>query len=97
LSLEGLTTETCYPNQPFSHPSDFCRRECHDGSPFSFNYYPVLKRYTNFTDIVNLFKTNEKLAVLAVVKVDDAFNYYSAFKPVLSQGGPRTVYEYRVA
>lgn len=34
---------------------------------------------------------------MAVLKVDEAFNYFSPFKPVLTQGGPTAFYEYRVA
>ena len=34
---------------------------------------------------------------MAVIKVDHTFNYYSPFNPVLTQGGPKSVYEYRVA
>ena len=34
---------------------------------------------------------------MAVIKVDSAFNFYSPFSQVLTQGGPKTFYEYRVA
>ena len=30
------------------------------------------------------------MAAMAVIKVDNAFNYYSPFKPVLTKGGPKT-------
>lgn len=97
LSIEGITTERCYPNRPLSYPNAFCKRECHDGSRFPFNYYPQFKQYSNFNEVANLFKTNDQIAVMAVLKVDDAFNYYSPFSPVLTQGGPTALFEYRVA
>ena len=57
ITLEGITLEDCYPNKPFSYPSGFCKRECQDGSPFEFNYFPSFTRFTNFSDIVALFKS----------------------------------------
>jgi hypothetical protein len=47
--------------------------------------------------VIGLFKKNEQIAVMAIVKVDDAFNYYSPFGGSLTAGGPSSVYEYRVA
>jgi len=34
---------------------------------------------------------------MAIIKVDDSFNYYSPFSANLNQGGPGLIYEYRVA
>ncbi len=70
VTLEGITTADCYPNKPFSFPTGFCKRECHNGYPFTFNYYPKFTRYTNFSEIVDLFKKKDKIAVMAVIKVD---------------------------
>lgn len=37
------------------------------------------------------------MVVFAVLKVDDAFNYYSPFGGSLITGGPTSIFEYRVA
>ncbi len=44
-----------------------------------------------------LFKKSDQAAVFAVLKVDDAFNYYSPFGGSLIPGGPTSIFEYRVA
>lgn len=79
----GSTLEKCYKNKPFNYPSSFCKRSCDDGEKFDFVYYPTFTRYAKFEDITNLFKTKEKISVMAIIKVDNAFNYYSPFKPKL--------------
>lgn len=96
--LEGITTSDCYLNRPFSYPNRFCKRECHDGLPFDFVFYPKFQKLNKgLEDIGNLLKTTEKIAFMAIIKVDDSFNYYSPFSANLNQGGPGQIYEYRVA
>ena len=34
---------------------------------------------------------------MAVLKVDEAFNYFSPFNAILTKGGPTSFYEFRVA
>lgn len=47
--------------------------------------------------MVQIFKKDEAIAVMAIIKVDDAFNYYSPFRSSLASGGLTSFYEYRVA
>jgi hypothetical protein len=88
LEKEGITTAACYPNQPFSYPGKICKRECHDGRPFPFNYRPKFQSITGLDDMGTLLKKTEKIAFMAIIKVDEAFNYYSPFSSSLIQGGP---------
>lgn len=44
-----------------------------------------------------MFRNNEDIAALAVIKVDNAFNYYSPFRSMLTPGGPKEMFEFRVA
>lgn len=93
----GITTSDCYPNKPFAFPSTFCKKQCSDGTRIQFNYYPKITKLDSFDAAVALFKTTDQVAVFAVIKVDDSFNYYSPFANTLRVGGPTFVYEYRVA
>ena len=45
ISREGLTTNDCYVNRPFQHPSPFCKRTCDMGNPFDFVFKANFKRY----------------------------------------------------
>lgn len=79
ISKAGLTTNDCYLNRPFEHPSNFCKKQCDDGDQFDFVFKANFKKYDSITDIFNLFKTDDKVTAFAIIKVDDTFNFYSSF------------------
>lgn len=96
IADKGLTTNDCYLNKPLEQPSPFCKHECADGFPFDFIFKANFKKHDSALDIFNLYKKSDKVVAFAIVKVDEAFNYYSSFKGELIST-PAEVYEYRVA
>jgi hypothetical protein len=96
ISKVGITTNDCYINKPFQQPSTFCKRTCEDGFNFDFVFKASFKKHDSALDVFDLYKRSDKVAAFAIVKVDDAFNYYSSFKNELNTAVGET-YEYRVA
>lgn len=96
IAKKGLTTNDCYLNTPLEQPSAFCKQTCADGFPFDFIFKASFQKHDSALDVFNLYKRNDNVVALAIIKVDESFNYYNSFKGELS-GSAGEVYEYRVA
>jgi hypothetical protein len=96
IAKKGLTTNDCYLNTPLEQPSTFCKHACADGFPFDFIFKANFQKHDSALDVFNLYKRSDNVVALAIIKVDESFNYYSSFKGDLS-ASVGEVYEYRVA